>query len=335
DQYNVHPSTMEALQFYEGAQMASSELEKDSIKVTITAFDSSNKNRVGTLLAKPEVASKDILIGEFSNSVLSEALPVVKNNDQNLVLLKAFRSKLLMHYPQVSLAKPSSANQCRLMADYVQDKYKWSDMYIAFQDVKREKDLAAIFTESLDSVQLFSHSEMSGNENLMSSSDEEIKKLFSMMDSTKHNVIFITSSNEPFVNSFLRRLYTKSKWDITIVGLPTWKKFNSIDTEILNHFNLHIFSTDYIDYKDQSVNKFRKAYIAEYKTDPLYEAYEGYFLVHYLANMYHSFGDKYLEFISDRPDKLFTFEAIVEGGGLENSHFSVLSYKNYEFKKVN
>ena len=335
DLYDVHPSSMKALQFYEGAQLALKELKKDSVKITLKAFDSSKKNKVRTLLSKPEVVENNVLIGDFSNSVISEVLEVVKENNNNMILLSAFRANILTYQPQVALAQPSSASQCRLMAQYVKSHFNNADLYIAFQDVKREKDLAAIFKEELDSAKLFSHKEMSGSENLIEASDDEMKKLFSMMDSTKQNVVFITSSKEPFVNSFLRRLYTRPEWDITVVGLPTWEEFNSIDTEILNHFNLHIFSTDYVDYSDPFIKKFRKEFIIEYNTDPLPSAFEGYYLTKYVADMYGNYGGNYIEFLEKRPSKNFLFKSVSENGGCENARFSVLSYRNYEFVKVN
>ena len=90
-------------------------------------------------------------------------------------------------------------------------------------------------------------------------------------------VVFISSSNEDFVSSVLTSLASnKLKKKLFVIGLPTWQYFETIDQNLLDSCNVHLFSSGFIDFNNSDVTFFRKNFREKYNTEPSDISYQGY-----------------------------------------------------------
>ena len=327
----VESLNLSALQFYEGLQAARG--NNDSL-ISLKVIDfTADSLKLMKLFKDSMIAKSDMVVSIINPSMI----PVV----QKLAAEKHFPLMIPMSQtgfttngnPGSWLAVPSNKTQCRKMTDYLKDKNPSAVFTVIYRkDVKKEADLADIFNDELQS--LFKDS----INRKIDYSKADINILKKNLKPDRRNILIIPTSDQAFLSPLLIRLDKEEQYNFLVAGIPTWDRFESMDLSLLERLNTFIFNASYLDYENEKVKQFRKMFIENYHTDPLYSAYSGYDIYRWISDNVEKFGNETEKYKSSTsltaPGSGFIFEKSCSNCGFENQTISILFFKEGALKKV-
>lgn len=321
--------SLQFLEFYEGAKMAADSFQNEFLKVHLKAYDTADSLIGQTIWNNTKIYTNDVLFAANpipANSLLKNAeknnCPVIWTHTTNL------KSKELM------LIQPNNQTMINAMATYLAVHFADVKITMVYRDTKKEKELADHFAAQIDTAMITEN----GDSTKVLKVNYSVAKaagLISKLSKTDKNLIVVASSDEAFVSPLVKALYdTCSTYKIQLCGLPTWENFESVNVQELQKLQTLIFSNNYINYNDEEMNNFRKAFISKYFTDPVYQAYQGFFLMKGLMNIKtikQNWNTPGIE--KSFKTELFNFNPASVNGGYENNFITVLKFDNYKLVK--
>ncbi len=164
--------------------------------------------------------------------------------------------------------------------------------------------------------------------------------LVQAFDRERKNVVVTLIGGEAFLSNYLRELNQLSgQFDLTLFGTPQWTDYQTIDPRYLENLNVHIFSPDFVDYRDRHIRDFVYRYREVFSTEPTIDAFRGvqtgYFFFDALARYGREFPrciDQLNGFGFQNP---FIFERLVtKDDGWENLKFILYRHHNYRRENV-
>jgi hypothetical protein len=171
-------------------------------------------------------------------------------------------------------------------------------------------------------------------------------------------LIVIPSVNEVFINQVINQLnaiYDSGLKNFTIVGLPNWLKFQTIDPESIHHMNGQIISYYGVDYSSPKTQEFIQTYQSLFHTEPFafqphfqkstssssYSRYSiwGYDIATYFVGAMVTYGPNYETYFNDYHPTLiqsnFHFKRISNWGGFYNDGLMILNFtRDYTVKCI-
>ncbi|MEO5572460.1 MAG: hypothetical protein ABIT08_12990 [Bacteroidia bacterium] len=333
---DMEPRSLPALSFYEGAKLAVDSLTRTGSNIKLDVFDispdSSAKHAI--VLKYQSLKNYDLVFATFPSAQAGVAGDEAKQLGIKMVLTQSGNSAVLKDNSSVVLASPSTIMQCRLMADYITEQYHYANFMVMVRKIKKENDLGGVFKNETDS--LLQHKFNSETKTTTVYYNDYIApELLKFLSADKRNVLFLPSSDESYVASVLNAIDTL-KQKITVVGLPTWENFETVQFGRFLNLEIYIFSSSYLDYDLAETKYFRKKYIDHYKTDPLFNAYQGFALTNYFSKLFNSYDNNFIDHIADESlTTSFKFVRDEKGNGYENTFISILKYSDYRLLKVN
>ncbi len=95
-------------------------------------------------------------------------------------------------------------------------------------------------------------------------SRDGIDQLTSAMDKNRRNVIVSLMGGEAVIANYTRQLnQLRETYDMVVFGVPQWSEYRSVDYNYLRNLNVHIFTSDFVDYE----NPDNLHFIRRYRTD--------------------------------------------------------------------
>jgi hypothetical protein len=158
--------------------------------------------------------------------------------------------------------------------------------------------------------------------------------------------IFIPSwSNQTYISSVLRNLSLKQNDTIAyrIYGMPQWMDFEFVDYEYFEKLNVHLTAPVFIDEQIEEIQLFKESYFNQFGVIPEKEAYLGYDIAEFFANMLLTYGTKFQFALPYEEKKLMTtkfkFKPVYdfispEETALkrwENNYLHILKFKEFKF----
>ena len=327
----VSPSSLQALNFYEGALMAVDTLVPHKRDVMIRAYEApSDSAAIGRMFSNVNLKSANYVIGTFPNHLVPAAASLAKKHKINLVITQASSPDFLEDNEHVVLSMASTLSQCREMVTAMLKLHPGANVILVYRKMKREDELAEAFRSQIEELK----SGITFHD--IRIADNGIEEVTSALTKTKRNVVFVVSSDEAFVNPLLSKIEEQNLYGIVVSGLPTWQYFESIDFMNFQNIKVHIFDNNYIDYDDFSTSLLRSQFLKRFYNDPLPSAYHGFNMIYNLALQGRIAAGDFKKSINssfNKQDKTFRFEEYGEGG-LENKSITVLKFTDYKMEKV-
>ena len=330
------PEAIPALQFYEGALAAKDSLANIPLAVKFRIFDCSGDSMDNVkLINSIDVRKCDAVILMTSSSLNTAIIKAAAKNTIPFIILQNSNTQILESNPNIWLSTPSNTSQIRLAATYLFKTYPTSQFITVFREVRKENDLATLFSNIIDSL--------AGTINICIKVNylkgTGWSSLQSKLSKQKRNVLIIPTSDESYLSSIITKLDdVKNDYTFLLAGLPTWENFEAIDPLKLQNYNTHFFNGLFIDSENGRNQKFRKAFVDTYHTDALDQAFEGFDLVSYLVTNFNANQKKYNHYISipnfESPQIGYDFLEMGTGSGKENQSISILKYGDYKLIKV-
>lgn len=322
DDNSIDANVMPQLQFLEGALMAADSMKALGIDLSIKTIDvPADSVALTNIFYRKEVLQADVIFAAVNSSLANAASTLALKHKNKIVFNQPASASILKQNKDAYLSVPSTTTQCEQAADFVMTRYPSAKIFIVTRDNKREKDIAEIFRRKI-----------SAKANYILYSVQLFDSLSSALSRTAQNVIIMSSSDQDFVSPLLDKINGLNMANITVFGLPTWENFESIDYGGLKNLRFQYFTSSYTDVASRDGQNFRQAFINKYKTEPMYNAFQGFDLVMYFAKTFHSNKKVETLKLSQIP---YDFKETPVGNGYENKLIHVLEIKDYELVKVN
>ena len=326
----ISQNTIQYLMFYEGAQMAFDSLKPGNLKLSIAVFDAADSNKTENLVKGTNLYRSRLIFASVPGGNVNTMIRGAGLNNSTLVYLQQTNLK----GNNLIAALPSNLTMINEMAKYISTNYHNEKLIVAYRDTKKEKELADWISARIDSLM-----NDSGRCIKVNYSNEKAEGLKKKLSTTKKNLIIIASSDEAFVSPLITQLVEYAQeFNIQVCGMPTWENFETTALANLEKLETIIFSSGYINYENPELKMFRKHFINKYAADPTFQAYYGFYLAKGFMNAFTNKNKSWFNVVENNKEffntDLFRFSGAISGG-FENSHVTILKYKDYQLQPQN
>ena len=154
----------------------------------------------------------------------------------------------------------------------------------------------------------------------------------------RKNVVILYGDNKAFVMDVMNRLNQyRDTFNIQLVGLPTWERFDGLNQSLCSNMNLTYFSSSYIDYGQKNVREVVYKFRQKYKTDPEQIGLTGFDVTYYFLHALLYLGKRFDTCLPEYPLKMtqntYRFER-KNSRNFENNNWNILRYKNLKLTKL-
>lgn len=317
--------------FYEGVLLAIDSLRREGISVNLNVYDTENDSaKIVKLLSNPVLKKSDLLVGP---SYLDEFKMVSDFAKQNRIpIVSPFLSKkeILDENPFVFQVIPSLPTQLNLSVIKVFETYKNKNLiFITNKNIENDK-IAQLYRKTLDSLAKISGKTLK----VVSSSYFSLSQIEPSLSQTEENILFVPSNDQVYVSNIVSSIgiYGK-KYNISMIGLPSWKKYDNIELEYYHRVNLHVFQPVFVDFSETITKNFIKEAHFLFKNEPNEPfAYIGFDVINYFTKALYQFGPSFTNNLSNFKKSGicidFNFEKKSANDGFENSSVKVVKYNN-------
>ncbi|MCX7696804.1 MAG: LysM peptidoglycan-binding domain-containing protein [Bacteroidales bacterium] len=322
------PAEFEYVEFYQGFRLALDSFSSFDNSCTIKVLTLGNDTlNLLEILKEKSVDKSDLVISLLNheqndkileNDYLKNTFFVVCHVDRNETLAEN-NSHLIQFLTPINL-------QFEALLSYLDSNHNQSNIIFAYKGDENIVEIGKLFQE-LAQQSLIPITTV--NLNQMHNS-----AVFSKLNSQKENVVILMANNEFFVKEFLRQMFESyNKYQIVVFGLPTWLDFEFVEFDIMEKFNIHFFSSQFIDYNQYEVNSFVKKFQDMFGADPGRKAFLGYDMAIFFTKIMKEYGECYFDCMDKiNESKLlstsFNFIRVGKGGWV-NSSVQFYEMKNF------
>ncbi len=317
------------IQFYEGFLLAINKMDFNNATISLKVYDiSDNEDKINSLISRG-LLDVDMIIGPFMRKpleILNEWSQ--KNNVKILDIYLPNEVDYSLQNPNVMSAIPSISEQLEGILKYIKDFQTNKNVIVVYNANNNEQLLA-------DKIKDLQHESLGYTVQFLPYGSGGITELVKMLHKEKNNIILNFTTNEVFLNNFLRSLFDYAEtYPLTLFGIPSWLRFESIDLRYLNHFNTHFFSSQFVDYSSVGVNDFVREFQNTYLTDPSRLAFLGHDVAVYSLGLLTQFGTDFPYCVEHYTPELlstgFVMERQKNNGQLQNIHVSIFEIIDFE-----
>jgi len=336
-------------------------------------------DKIDKILQTSELSSMDVIIGPFYGKSFRKVAAFARTYGIKIVNPLSPREEIILNNPFVFKIKPTLASQSDLLVSYIEKAYPQSNVLIIrhnkykFQtfvsyvrntlNLNREMRVMIkndVIESKLDNIEadnkLYTENMLLDREQLQRTPDGStsfsnmVKEVIYSEDSltgvklnlslVRNNVVIVLSEDKSFSQELLSRLNKLSAdYDINVIGLPEWGKFDDLETEPLLNLHLQIFSESYIDYEDENTIEWIKNYREKFKTEPSVKkyAFDGFDIGWYFLNALYNYGREFEQCFDAMDITLIHTKFIFKhtpGNGYENTYWNICRFEDYTIVKI-
>lgn len=270
-----------ALDMYVGIKMAQEQLLQNGIKINVYAYDiGSDGDKMLDLINTPEFAAIDLLIGPLYSASNKVAVGYANSRNIGLINPLSTNSLLVENNPAAYLLQPALETQMKQSAEYAFANFPKKPAIITFGPTAKDSTLAysyrRFFEQKGGKVQQFTK--------LSPTNMAQISQTFEGLDDQSIGHAFISTDNTTIIANFINALERKSS-TFPLITMPNWLEQKMISFEQLERRNVHFVFPDYIAFNADTVQAFRKNYIARRNIVPSIYSYQGYDMMMFFGKL--------------------------------------------------
>lgn len=331
--------TLASLDFYEGFLLALDSVKRKGVSVNLSVFDTKRSPAVVERLSGDgSLDNADLIIGPFA---VEELKPLVELADsRSIPLVSPFYNGPadFSRYPNVIELNQNHTDQLKFFIQdlRLQDTCRYIivyDKYYLYSESNRLFD--SLITQKADSLNI-----PLTRFNYMISMLKPAQvqdSLSKLLSHNSHNVLIISSDDEPFVTDFLGQLYAvKSFYNfgVSVYGPSRWRMMNNLSVDYLFNLDIRIFTPFYIDYRRSEVKRFIASFREHYRAEPNRFSFLGFDVGLYFLNVLKEYGKEFIpclpRFYLPLLQSPFRFE-LNPAGSAKNRHQTLINYRsNFE-----
>ncbi len=364
------------IQFYEGFMMAVDSMKNEGLKMNLHVYDADNSTwKITSLINKPELSNMDLIIGPFFAEPFNQMSQFAAEKKIKIVNPLSTRDEIVNGNPFVFKLKPSLVHQSEQLAKYItshksesniiiirKNRYKYQEEVSFIKNylnshrktsssIKNKEILAILDSLKTDKIisdnSIITREKVSGKLNESTYAPNSIKEIIMSEDSSsklkfslsrlRENFIVVLSDEKVFCQDLMSRLNKMSEtYQITLCGLPEWKKYTDLDNQYLVNLNTHFFVPALVNYSDARITKWIDEFRKRYATEPamnLY-AFDGFDAGWYFLNALFLYGKDFEECLDEIDVKpiqtKFKFEHL-KGNGYQNTYWNIGRHNDFKF----
>jgi LysM repeat protein len=321
--HDIYFKSLLGIDFYQGLMLAIDSCVSMGYNFEVHTYDVSGDSLdLVQVLAKPEVAGVDLLIGPLYNERLQQATLFSKKYKIPLVSPFSQINKVLLGNVYASKIVASQHTQMEAICNFVKQNKSGEKIYLITDENSKETSLVNIIKKNFigykDSLKMIS-----------------VKKGFAEIENLLNDgkqKIFITPINDqPKITELVTKLYLSKDSNITLIGTDSWFNFSNVETKRLAKTNTILPNYYFVDYKSDSFIQMAKAYQALFGVEPNRYAIQGFDLGMYYFPLALK-GKEALLNLNKFPaigiQNEFNFYKTADESGFENRHVYLVSLKN-------
>lgn len=324
------------LQFYEGVLVALDSLQRAGYHIDFTLFDTEKESmKISSLLPELNRLNPDLIIGPVYGSVFSVIANGIENKQTPIIYPLSARGdefRNLINFVQVN---PSPVQQEQLLLNWITEKSKHANFInmSAYSTNKMLSERSRQLILQAKSVRMDTFQFKDWNLNTM-----PFSAFHTQLSATTDNIIFFPSTNEAEVGQLMSQLGVLAEtYSISLIGLPEWQDFASIEGELFYKLNVSFLTSNYINTTQRSSIDFAKDFRTYCLTQPSNLAYRAYDLMLYfvplIADYRHQALGMFTKIKGTGTSSYFRFEQVLPTGGLENKGLFIITFSsNFELK---
>jgi len=349
DPIKIYRKSIIGIEFYEGVMLALDSLRKQGYKAEVTIYDTEkDTSRIKEFMKDPKLPHTDLLIGPLYRSNMMMIRQYAIDNKIHMVSPFVATNKILIGNEYISKVKPSVQTNVEEIARYVSSEFLTDNMLqletfnviLVHNGDAGEKMLCELFKQKTatfrkstkDSIQnQLSYREIKVVEYL----DKEMQAVEEALSVGDSNILVILSRDQIFVSTILAGLHSKrNDYSIVVFGLPVWQNFRNLESKKLMDLNVHLASSEYIDYSEEEVKRFVSSFGKKYHTYPTKYAFEGFDAIYFYLQVLHQYGYRFSSYLPDAKIPSLKsgkcYKKIGVGSGYENKRVFILKYEDYD-----
>ncbi|MFH1160919.1 MAG: ABC transporter substrate-binding protein [bacterium] len=319
-------TSLRYIQFYEGFRLAVDSLGKTGMKLNLYVYDiDPDPAKTHRVLEKQEMAKMDLIIGMLFNRNFQVVAEYAREHHIPVISPVSEREAQIEGNPMVIKVRPAYSAEGIRVAEYLSGFYSLAHVVIISSPQPDMKTAAE---------QLYAQCKSAGLDVSFVGGSQMENQLLRGGD----NIVVIVTNQKTYALEMLTRLnaITQDYW-FEVIGLPRWDYFENLDFEYLVKTKAHIVAPFFVDYQDPHVKRFVSLFQQTYKTDPDNLAFQGFDVGWFFLNALELFGADFpgcLNALQIRPlQTQFKFKQN-EGDGLENQHWEIYRFENYNLVHV-
>lgn len=336
----ARPKSVNFLEFLEGSLLAIDTLSDSGIELEVSVFDTKKSMfRTKQILAKPEMAKMDLIIGPFYPYNLE--LVSAFSKEHKIPLISPFHSSdsLVRSNPYLFQANPSFETEYRYNSNYIGRLYDRNLVLVHDGDSLKADDIQLYKELLFEELKKYSALEIVQFKEVIIN-DGNTESLVHALNPDTKNLVILPATDEAFASLVASKLYYEvNTYDIEVFGSSYWLGFDDIEITYIHALNLIISHTHWYDYTDPEFLRFLKKYRNNFKREP--ETYtrkgsnfgiSGYDLSLYFISALKEYGPRFIRHISDFEQEAtisdFSFERVSRSGGYENRSLKYYFFDN-------
>lgn len=316
------------LEFVEGALLAIEDFhaKNPDFKIRTSIVDSEgDSTAISKMSWKADFRKADVWITNDNGASLSHLSKLAQKSGATLVSCGVNTTEKIEKNNDAVAVLPSSLLQCFQMGAFAARHFDNAVGIFVKTSNAREKERMNAFKEGWKSTGEKASARVADFEKGFS------KAVLDSIRGNKHHVVFIPSSNEDIVTSLLNALKEKKEThQLSVVGLPRWLDFETVDPALLQQCDVYVFNSGNIPVENETATIFRKQFRERHATEPGESAYIGYDAADMVLEGRKKQGSDFFQKGSPTYEGLFTtykFKRETKESVLENQQISIWNFK--------
>lgn len=307
---SVPESSNLALEFYEGVLSALEKLKQEGVSLQVQVYDTENDpDVVEQILQTPQLKAAHVILGPVYNRELKPVAAFAKKHKIYHISPLSPSGEVAEKNPYYLIANPSIEAQCAAIYKYIARSYGKKRIITVCGNKPNETTLANLFYH-------FGNPADAANPDFtgyipvsqITYTFQQAADLESYLSPTDDNMVVATSFDPLLIHDLSSKLNTlRSKYRITLFGMPNWLNMEIIDYGYMANLNLHL-SLPFFQAKNDADNiAFRHYYFYTYKMQPSEYACRGYDLMLWLGRALKNNGRNFAQSPNEvNPKGLYT-----------------------------
>lgn len=326
----IYPRSESFVQFYEGVLLAVDSLQQAGMKVKLHVYDTNQSAAsVQSVLRKPELRSMNLLIGPVFPELQGPVAEFARANHIPMVSPLSAAGSFEQHNPYYYKVNPTKDYLIQETAAYLAEQFRDNQLFVLKMGDYSKTEYARLVEQirqkrsASGSGALFREYSLSG---------EGLAGLKSLLSAEQPNVFIIPSETEAQVSVAITNLNRLSEnYPVKLVGLSSFPRFKSIQTEYFHRVRLNVLNPYHINYQASAVNQFIRKFRRNFQGEPSQFSFQGYDIAFYFLSALYSYGGDFASCLPSHQVDLtqgeFYFEKLSLDGGYMNRGLFILEYE--------
>lgn len=327
-------------------------------------------------LSDPRLKQVNLIIGPFFSQAFDQVAAFAKENKIPIINPVTLRRQVLEDNPWVIKLKPDQSSLYRELASTLTRSYPEAGVIVIHAPGRNQQEaqqIAAAFEEVIRNRPRVSNNDLIRTLSGRSSGpafiqaggryldlaelrarpfdstviDRKVTRLAfdrndlvrfrDLADTWRNNIVVVYSDDRAYAMDVLNRLnQVADDYNIQLLGLPDWRRFDNLFIEHMVRLNLHLADASYINYDDLKIQFFISQYRSRYGIEPNNYAFEGFDTGWYFLQILQRNGKDFMpclpKFSIVLMNNSFVFDRMRENEGYENQNWNISRIRNYRYE---